>query len=109
MSDQSKDMTVEELSYEHKKFYEDMEYMVPIKINGEVVGITQFLFTFGIVCGLDETGYSHRYCYEDSHQAHAALIRWILSGDSEPNGYIKRKPERSPSPPKTATTSEVLK
>jgi hypothetical protein len=68
-----------------------MGYASPIKINGEIVGISQFLFTFGIVCGLDETGYTHRYCYASALEASEALVSWILSGELEPKGYIKRK------------------
>jgi len=102
-------ITVEKLPDEQKKFYEDMGYMGPIKLNGEIVVINRFLFTFGIVCGLDETGYSHRFCYETSLEAHEALIKWVLSGDSEPSGYIERKPERESSSPQAADTSEVLK
>ena len=68
-----------------------MGYAAPIKINGEIVAIGGFLFTTGIIVGLDETGYSHRYCYASPLEAHEALVSWILSGDAEPSGFIKRK------------------
>lgn len=84
-------LTLEKLSEEHAKFYEEMGYSHPIKIDGSIVGISQFLFTFGIVCGLDETGYSHRYCYASAFEASEALVQWILSGDAEPTGFIKKK------------------
>jgi len=101
-------MTLEKLPDEQIKFYEEMGYMAPIKINGEIVGLSKFLFTFGIVCGLDETGYSYRYCYASALEAHEALVHWVVSGESEPSGYIKRKPERDRPSPQTTATPEVL-
>jgi hypothetical protein len=75
-----------------------MGYAVPIKINGKIVAIGGFLYTTGIVVGMDETGYECRYCYASPLEAHEALVSWILSGELEPSGYIKRKPERDDPP-----------
>jgi hypothetical protein len=82
---------LEFLSDEHEAFYTDMGYKSPVKIHGKVVAIQQFIFTYGIVVGLDEWGYSHRYCYPNIHEAAAGLITWSLTGSEEPTGYIKRK------------------
>lgn len=83
----------EPLPHEQRKFYEDMEYLCVGRFRGQIVGLRQFLFTVGIVVGLDETGYSHRFCYDNMATAYVALIDWIVSGGDEPKEYIKRKPE----------------
>jgi len=82
---------VELLPDDQVKFYEDMGYRGVVRLNGEIVGLSQFIFTCGILVGMDETGYKHRYCYHDANAASAALIRWIIEGGDEPSGYIKRK------------------
>lgn len=56
----------------------------------QVCGISQFIFTWAIVVGLDETGYSHRYCYGTLLEALGAYNDWDGVGD--PAGFIKRKP-----------------
>ena len=84
-------MKVEELSEEQAAFYEDMGYRTLHKIDGEVVGLSQFLFTTGIVVGMDETGYKHRYCYHTVLDAHSALMEWIADGTEEPTDYITKK------------------
>ena len=86
-------ITIEKLPQEQITFYEEMGYVSPIKINGDIVAIGAFLYTTGIICGLDETGYKHRFCYHSPLDAHEALISWIMSGEPEPTGYIKRKPD----------------
>lgn len=60
-------------------------------IDDKIVGILPFIFTTGIVVGLDEVGYHHRYCYGSGIEARVALEHWRLSGEPEPRGYIKRK------------------
>lgn len=91
MADDNTPLDIELLSDEQRKFYEDMEYAHVCKINGKIVGISQFLYTTGIVCGMNETGYEHRFCYHTPHEAMGALIGWIAKGGDEPTGYIKRK------------------
>lgn len=83
--------TVEKLEGEHAKFYTDMGYGMPIKLDGELVALGPFLYTTGIICGMDETGYKHRFCYHTEDEAMLALLAWIGSDDEEPMNYIKRK------------------
>lgn len=74
------------------EFFQEMGYTGVCKINGRVVGIMQFLFTWGLCVGLDEYGYVCRYCYHSLHEAAQGLAEWIRDGgDEPPPGYIKRK------------------
>ena len=82
---------VEKLDDDHAKFYTDMGYGLPIKLNGEIVALGKFIFTTGIMVGMDETGYKHRYCYHTQIEAEIGLLSWIGSGDVEPSGYITKK------------------
>ena len=81
----------EELLDDNRKFYENMGYSCVCKIHGKTVGLMQFIFTVGIVVGMDETGYEYRYCYHTGAEAFVALANWIIKGEEEPSGYIKRK------------------
>lgn len=55
-----------------------------------VCGIRQFLFTYGLVTGLDDSGYMGRYCYNSEVEALYALDKW--DGTSDPIGkWIKYK------------------
>lgn len=83
----------ESLPDDQRQFYQDMGYEAVHKLNGEIVGLYQFIFTVGIVVGIDETGYKHRFCYDSALKAAIALGKWGTDGGNEPKGYIKRKPE----------------
>jgi hypothetical protein len=55
-----------------------------------VCGLHRFIFTVGLMVGLDRTGYKGRYCYESNAQAKEALETWDGIGD--PSGtWIKYK------------------
>lgn len=82
---------VEKLDAEHVKYYTDMGYGMPIRLDGELVALGPFLYTVGIMVGMDETGYKHRFCYPNEDAAMLAFLAWIGSDDEEPLGYIKRK------------------
>jgi len=82
---------LEKLDEEHAKFYTDMGYGMPIKLDGELVALGPFLFTTGIIVGMDESGYKHRFCYSTQDDAMIALLAWIGSNDEEPIGYITKK------------------
>lgn len=82
---------VEKLSEEHAKFYTDMGYGMPVKLDGELVALGPFLFTVGIIVGMDECGYKHRFCYHTQDEAMVGLLAWIGSDDEEPPGYIVKK------------------
>ena len=82
---------IEKLEAEHIKFYTDMGYGEPIKMDGKIVALGPFLFTTGIMVGMNDTGYEHRFCYHTEDQAMIALLAWIGSDDDEPEGYLVKK------------------
>lgn len=58
--------------------------------NGVKISLEQFLFTYGLCYGVDETGYEYRYCYEDLGQALTDFLLW--TGEGDPGGpWIKLK------------------
>lgn len=57
---------------------------------GQLAAIQKFVFTCGLIVGLDIAGYSGRYCYENERDAKLALEVWDGTGD--PSGpWIKFK------------------
>lgn len=58
---------------------------------GQVIGVADMLFTTGLFVGIDEYGYSHRFCYATRSQAEQALREWDGTGDP-PGPWIKEKP-----------------
>ena len=63
-----------------------------------VCALLPFIFTVGLVVGLDESGYKERYCYSYKDVLHAilALYQWEKSqdeikGDPVDAYWIKRK------------------
>lgn len=68
-------------------------YLIFVKLPTNAVGflVIPFLYTVGIICGMDETGYKHRFCYPNEDAAMLALLAWIGSDDDEPIGYITKK------------------
>lgn len=81
----------ESLGDEHAKFFIDEGYQLPCKMHGKVVAMMKFIFTVGIVVGMDETGYECRYCYGSAPEAYIAYATWLKTGTDEPANYIKRK------------------
>jgi hypothetical protein len=75
------------VSLDQINFYKSIGYSclryVP---NKGLCGLHEFLFTIGIVYGLDSTGYKGRYCYpkENLVDAVVALADW--SGEGGPKG-----------------------
>lgn len=58
--------------------------------NGTLHGLQSFVFTTGLVVGLDATGYERRYCYERAEDTAQALSEW--DGHGHPGGpWIKCK------------------
>ena len=55
-----------------------------------ICGLRDFIFTTGLVIGMDETQYYGRYCYSSKDDALKALNEW--EGDGDPSGpWIKYK------------------
>lgn len=66
-------------------------YMAPRQLpNGDWIALTPFLFTVGLVVGIDEFSYRTRFCYPDFKSALAALLLWDGNGDP-PGPWIKEK------------------
>jgi hypothetical protein len=57
---------------------------------GEVAGVMAFIFTYGLCTGMDEWGYTRRWCYPTRFSAKAALETWDGKGDP-PGPWIKYK------------------
>ena len=53
--------------------------------------IHQYAYTYGLVCGITEIDWQHRYCFEHQHDALHALTTWDGEGDP-PGPWIKHKP-----------------
>jgi hypothetical protein len=60
--------------------------------SGEWAGLRKFIYTTGLVVGLDRTGYRTRFCYQHTDEARAALEVWTGSGDP-PGPWLVRKGE----------------
>ncbi len=60
------------------------------KKNGEYMATMRMIFTVGLVVGLDEISYKHRYCYHSNEEAVRALNEWDGKG-FPPGNWIKRK------------------
>lgn len=61
------------------------------KINGRgLCGVSRFIYTVAMVYGIDENGYTGRYCYASKQEAVGALEAW--TGEGHPGGaWIKHK------------------
>lgn len=66
---------------------EEYPILVTIGEHGEC-GLIRFLYTTGIVSGLNEWGYEDRWCYRTYEDAYRALMEWKDSPeDPEPDGW----------------------
>jgi hypothetical protein len=72
--------------YDWKKDYGD-----PREVPGHgMCGLHEYVYTWGLVTGLNDTGYSGRYCYEMCADAAEALRTW--TGEGDPTGpWLKYK------------------
>lgn len=55
-----------------------------------ICGLMDFMFTTGLVIGMNEIGYFGRYCYKTRQEALDALNSWDGLGDP-PGNWIKYK------------------
>ncbi len=55
-----------------------------------ICGLMKFVFTTGLVIGMNEIGYYGRYCYATEQEAMDALNSWDGKGDPSGN-WIKYK------------------
>lgn len=81
------------ISEELKEFLEKEGYKELREIPGRgVCGVFRFMFTVGVVLGIDSQGYKGRYCYGSEVQAMYAINTWDGIGDP-PGNWIKYKGE----------------
>ena len=84
------------------KVCEDNNYLLPTMTNHYgIICISQFLFTYGLLIKVDETGYNRRYCYsnlEDAINSLNLLIQLdnledesLIPFDPPDNKWLKRK------------------
>jgi len=61
-------------------------YNLRVLPNGVVIGLYDFIFTVGLCYGLDETGYSGRYCYPKENKGDAVIAVLTWNGLGQPSG-----------------------
>lgn len=66
-------------------------YLMLREINGVMCAVHQMMYTTAIMVGCNESGYSHRYCYEHATEALAALMEWNDTNEQPPGNWIVRK------------------
>lgn len=76
---------------ELKEILEHYGYTDVVEIGDRgMCGLMRFLFTTGLVIGMDEISYAGRYCYHTEEEARQALKAW--DGKEDPPGnWIKYK------------------
>jgi hypothetical protein len=73
------------------KYLKSEGYSEIREINSKgICGLMDFMFTTGLVIGMNEIGYFGRYCYKTRQEALDALNKWDGSGDP-PGNWIKYK------------------
>lgn len=73
------------------KLMEANDYLGTRKLaSGEWAAVQKFLYTWGLVVGLDEFGRRTRFCYRLMQDAFMALEDWNGHGDP-PGNWIKEK------------------
>lgn len=79
------------ISDELKAQLESEGYFNVVEIEGRgICAVQKYLFTFGIVYGIDLIGYEGRWCYADYRVAILALSQWDGKNDP-PYNWIKYK------------------
>lgn len=76
---------------ELKQFLLENGYTEIRYIGGVCVGLMDFAFTTGIVVGLTEDSYEHRYCYSNRAEALDALRVWNDINTRPSGKWIKLK------------------
>jgi hypothetical protein len=89
------------MSKELKQNLAEQGYFNFKEIEGRgLCGLMKFVFTTGLVYGMDEFSYKGRYCFENTADAKEALYNWDGIGD--PSGdWIKHKGSTEYSNPKS--------
>lgn len=81
------------MTNELKQYLESEGYYEIKEIPGRgVCAIRKFLFTYGLLWGIDSMGYKGRWCYDNPVEPITAINKWDGIGDPEGN-WIKYKGE----------------
>ena len=95
MKKTSRSYSISDLTPEQIKLLDHWKETNPILPRFDNDGNAYFLmpmvFTWAIVCGVDDLGYSHRFCYRSLREAISAYDDWQVDMLTEPKNYIKRK------------------
>ena len=59
--------------------------------NGVLYFLMPMVYTWAIVCKVDQWSYHHRFCYRSLREAISAYDDWDVSMKTEPKNYVKRK------------------
>jgi hypothetical protein len=89
-------LTPEEKAFKARMHEQGQFIAVRKREDGIWMGVSRFLFTWGLSYGLDETGRQGRYCYHSIADAIFACLQWDGRGDP-PGPWIVEKgkgPER---------------
>ena len=74
-------------------FFKRMGYLESRQLNdGSWVALVQLLFTTGICMGLNEVGWSKRYCFDDIERCRKEYEK-LQSVKDVPEGWIAKRPE----------------
>lgn len=60
-------------------------------IEGKIVGTMDYMTTRGLVVGLDQYSYEHRYCYQNRSEATKALSEYSDLKEQPTGNWIKLK------------------
>lgn len=79
------------LTKENKLLLQEEGYSQLREIEGRgICGLRSMVFTVGLFYGLDQLGYSGRYCYPNIAEAVVSCLTWDGKGDPKGN-WIKHK------------------
>lgn len=82
----------------NKERLEELGYKFPRQLaSGEWIALCPFIFTWGLVKGLDDIGYKERWCYGNINDALKAVANWDGEGDP-PGNWIVNKPSQRQGP-----------
>ncbi len=88
-------MEVESLKIEiNRELLHSFGWISPTFKHGRWCAIDKFLWTYGLLLDIDESGYRSRYCYHTFTEAHNALEKW--DGVEEPTGWHRALVEGQP-------------
>jgi len=67
-------------SWEHEKdYHESWNYTDLIRINGMTIAISKFIFSYGVIIGLERDFYKGRFCFDTYLNAKLFLDDYIKS------------------------------